>query len=127
MDSTTSMQEVVPHPLVRQEVRRILTQSSAYRSLPEATRRELAHDMAKVANYFTIGESGDNVPETAVFARPLAGPQRIVRTSRNTSNSQRPPDPAGDTSSQRLGQSGAVAAREGSQVYTDTINKVNFP
>ncbi len=128
MDSTTTIQEVVPHPLVRNEVRRILTQSPAYRSLPEATRRELAHDMAKVANYFTVGETGDNVPETAVLASPLAGPARnLISSTRNTGSSQRPRDPAGDTAGQRFAEGCAVAAQQGVASYTELVNKVDFP
>lgn len=111
MDSKTH--NTVPHPLVRSEVRRILMQSQAYRSLPEVTRRELAHDMVKIANYFTLGESGDNVPVAAVLASPASRPIRF--------------DPAGDTAGKRFADAGAVAAQQGVASYTELVNKVDFP
>src|SRR2546426_10289275 len=116
MDST--IQNSVPHPVVRNEVRRILTQSTAYRNLPEDVRRELAHDMAKVANYITLGESGDNVPAAVVLADDAT-----TGANPPSGTPQRPQDVAGD----RLSKSGAVAAKQGSKAFTETINEVNFP
>jgi hypothetical protein len=98
-------------PVVRQEVRRLLTESPAFRGLSGAQRNELAHNMVKVANYIVSGADGRTIPASVT----LAG------------NDQKPPDPAGDTAGQRFAESGAVAAQQGVDALGDVVEKVNFP
>jgi hypothetical protein len=107
-------------PLVRDSVRRVLTRSSAFRALPPDQRRNLAHDMVKVARYMIdAGGETAGVPMTARVATGLAGPDRAGEVRQIGENRQ--------TASQRMGQSGAAAARSGGQALTDIINRVDFP
>lgn len=110
-------------PLVRAQVAEILTRSAAFRALPEAQRRDLAHDMVKVA-HFIVGDRKENTPTSATLASsapPKPPPGRSQQPQ------QPPPDPAGQTASERLQRSGATAAREGVDAYTDLVAKVDFP
>jgi hypothetical protein len=102
-------------PLVRAQVKDLLTRSAAFRQLPEHERRELANAMVKVGQYIVGGETGDNTPRAAVLAGTLT-------------DQQKPPDFAGDTAGKRFGEGGgAVAAQQGTAAYTDLVNKVDFP
>lgn len=109
-------------PLVRAQVAEILTRSPSFRALPEAQRRELAHDMVKVA-HFIVGDRKENTPASATLASstPRFGNLKPAPAQ------QRPADPAGQTASERLKASGATAAREGVDAYTDLVAKVDFP
>lgn len=99
-------------PLVRERVRRILTRSQAFRSLPKDKRDQIARDMVKVARYMVDagGETRD-VPLSAVVE-----PQQHSPATRTLAGRNKPPlDPVGN----KMGQRGAALA--------DTINKVDFP
>lgn len=100
-------------PLVRGRVRDILTSSPSFRRLPEAERRDLAANMVKVAQYIVGGESGDNVP----VAAELAG---AAETGSKLPDTPQPRQAAGKDFD-------AAAARQGSDAYTDTVKKVDFP
>lgn len=111
-------------PLVRAQVAEILTQSPSFRALPEAQRRELAHDMVKVA-HFIVGDRKENTPTSATLAS--SAPLKPLAPGGRQQPQQPPPDPAGQTASERLKKSGATAAREGVDAYTDLVAKVDFP
>ncbi len=102
--------------LARQQVRRILTRSPAYRQLPPEKRKALAHDMVKVAAYIV---DGGGETKDAPLAVQLAGaaPAQPVR---------RPSSPA-TAGQQMAGQGGAVAAQAGRDAYTELVAKVDFP
>src|SRR5262249_42860981 len=104
MDSLNTTSSALP--IVRQEVRRLLTESQAFRGLSKEDRDALAHHMVKVANYIVSGADGRTVPTSVA----LAG--------------DRPQDPAGETAGQRM--TGA-AAQAGAQSFQDLVNKVDFP
>jgi hypothetical protein len=107
--------------VVRGSVRKVLTQSAAFRALPEAQRRDLAHDMVKVARYIVdAGGETAGTPMRALVATGLADQpkpysQRVEDMGKNR-----------ETASQRLGHSGATAASSGVNALGTAINKVNF-
>lgn len=103
---TTTQNQTLP--LVRAQVKDILTRSQAFRDLPKERQQALANDMVKVA-HFIVGDSEPNTPRAVTFA----GDQN-----------QKPRDPAGDTAGDRFQ---AAAARQGTQAFTEQIEDVNFP
>src|ERR1044071_1161072 len=52
---TTKTQESLP--IVRQQVKTLLTSSEAFQSLPADKRRQISDDMAKIANYLVADAS----------------------------------------------------------------------
>lgn len=105
-------------PIVRSQVKDILTQSQAFRSLSEPQRRDLASDMVKIA-HFIVGDSEANAPRAAALAGAGGG--------RSGPISKQPGDLAGQTAGQRFADPGAVSAREGAATYADLVKKVDFP
>src|SRR4051812_32560920 len=113
------MSTMVPEPqidpetlhYVRGEVKEILRRSPAFAALDDDSRKQVAHDMVKVAAYLADGGQG---PSRSA-ARALADPPPDV-----------PFDP-GQSAGDELRHSGAVAAQQGAQVLTDAVAKVNFP
>jgi hypothetical protein len=97
-------------PLVREEVKRLLVGTPAFRALPEAQRREIANNVVRIADYIVAGAQGDSTPGSALVATEQAGPP------------PRPPTASGD-----LKQSGAAAAQTGGAALADLVNKVDFP
>jgi hypothetical protein len=106
-------------PIVRSQVKDILTQSQAFRSLSEPQRRDLASDMVKIA-HFIVGDSEANAPRAAALAG--AGV-----SARGPIQKQQPGELAGQTAGQRFADPGAVSAREGAAAYSDLVKKVDFP
>ena len=93
-------------PLVRGQVREILTKSPSFRSLPPDKRKKLAGDMVKVANYIVGGKDGDNIPSAAAIAA-------------NRSRSM-----AGTTAGEDFKEGGgAEAARQGTDALGELVNK----
>jgi len=114
--------------LSRRAVQNILLSSPAFRSLSADQRKDLAHDMVKVAAYIAAGERGDSTPNRAHFADALAGaPARGGRQPASSSPQQPPPKYRPDTASQDVADSGAAANREAGSILADDIQKVNFP
>jgi hypothetical protein len=97
-------------PIVRDKVRELLLANSAFRSMPEPERRDLAYGMVRIASYIAGGERGDNAPATALIANALANEQG------------RP-----DTASGDLKNSGAAAAHEGAKSLDELVDAVEFP
>jgi hypothetical protein len=108
--TTQTVEQTTRHnqtlPMVRAQVKEILTRSQAFRALPKDRQLALAKDMVKVA-HFIVGDSEPNTPRAVTFAGP--GEQ---------------PDPAGQTAGDRFK---AEAARQGTQAFTEQIADVNFP
>ena len=106
-------------PLVRAEVKNLLTKSSAFSDLPPDKKKELAKDMVKVAHYIVGGRDGKNVPTAAELAGTGGKP--------DTSGSNLPtdrPKPPDKTASQDMD---ANAAKQGTQAFTDLVKGVDFP
>jgi len=117
---TASMrQDTATRDLVREKVRKLLTESEAFWSLSEARRKALARDMVSVAEFIVSGPAGDNVPKSAqLVGAPMA----------TSLADQRPYDPAGQTAGERFAQGGgAVATQQGTAAFTGLVRDVNFP
>ena len=56
MKSTKTLESL---PIVRRQVKTLLTSSDAFQSLPADKRRQISNDMAKIANYLVADASGD--------------------------------------------------------------------
>src|SRR5207247_4258158 len=67
--------------------------------------------------YIVGGADGQSRPESVKFA----GDTPITREL------AKPVQPEGDTAGQRFAESGAVAARQGSEAFTDIVQRVDFP
>lgn len=108
-------------PQVRDQVRKTLTQSQAFRQLPEETQRQLAHDMVKVAGYIVGGEDGQNVPAAAA----LAGSNN-QKSGDATSGADLPKSPGPPTNT--AGEDfEAGAAKQGGEAFSKLVKDINFP
>lgn len=122
------MNSVSPHPEVlaaaRKSVQHLLTNTEAFRALPPDQRRELAHNMVKVASYISAGERGDSVPGVAHFSGALAGPPPRGGGKPAPAQQQQPRP---DTASQDIKETGAAANREAVDAFGNAIQKIDFP
>jgi hypothetical protein len=98
-------------PIVRARVQDILTRSAAFRQLPEAQRRELAHDMVTVANYIAGGERPGDTPASIALTDVPATAARALA----------------DTASDQMKRSGAAAGVAGVDEYKSLVQTVDFP
>ena len=110
-------------PLVREEVRALLLKTPAFNALPEADRRQLAHDMVNIGQYAAdAGGATYGVPLGAVVtedARKTLGPE----ASRAFEG-----EPVPDTAGQKFGdQGGANAANAGVDALANAVASVDFP
>ena len=103
---------------IRDQVRERLSAIPAYRALPKEKQIAIAHDTVKAFHFIVGGADGTSQPRSVQFA----GDSPIAREL-----ADRPPQPEGETAGQRFAQSGAVAARQGSEAFTEMIQRVNFP
>src|SRR5713226_1419610 len=106
--------------MIRAKVRQNLTKSAAFNELSAEKRAEIAHHTVNAMQYILGGADGTSHPNSVT----VVGPAPIAR---ELAEKQRPDDPAGDTASARLGESGAVAAQQGSGALADLVNRVDFP
>ena len=106
-------------PLIRQEVKRGLSRSSAFRALPPNKRAEIAHHTVKALHYITGGSDGASRPASVTFAgnQPLSG-----GLAGNKGNQNLPP-----TAGEEFDRSGAVAAEAGVDALANLIDRVDFP
>lgn len=104
-------------PLIRAQVRDRLLQAPSYLALPADTRQQIAHDTIKAIHYIVGGADGTSRPAGV----ELTGDTPITRALAGQTL------PEGQTAGQRFAEGGAVAARQGSQAFTEMINQVNFP
>ncbi len=104
-------------PLIRQHVKRRLSESKAFNDLPADKRQAIAHDTVNAIHYIVGGADGNSRPSSV----SIAGDSPVARELAKTDL------PEGETAGQRFGQSGAVAAQQGSEAFTDMVNRVNFP
>jgi hypothetical protein len=101
-------------PIVRTQVKDILTQSRAFNDLPPEKRKELANDMVKVASYIVGGNDGMNVPTAAALAGSAKKGADLPTTPAKPSK----------TASDKMN---ANAAKQGSQALQDLVKGVDFP
>src|SRR5574341_1256882 len=99
-------------PLVRTQVKKILTESPAYRGLPEAQRHNLAREMVKVADFIVGGGDGTNMP-TAVA---LAGRDSAALPT----DRPQPGKVAGEDFK-------AAAAQQGGKAMQELVREIDFP
>src|SRR5712692_434341 len=103
-------------PLIRAQVRKNLMLSEAYNQLPPEKRAEIAYHTVNAMHYILGGADGNSRPESVT----VVGPAPIAR---ELAEQQKRYDPAGDTASARLGESGAVAARQGAESLAELVNR----
>ena len=110
-------------PLVRANVKDLLTRSKAFQTLSDDKRRQLAQDLVTVSRYMVdaCGETRD-VPVTAIISRDDDGSQPGARAL--AEGDQPSPDTAG---ADFEAQGGAVAADAGVGALGEAVTKVNFP
>jgi hypothetical protein len=114
---TTDMQNSEILPLIRAQVKERLRESRAFNALPPAKRAEIAHDTVKAIHYIVGGADGRSRPSSVTLAGHSPLGQQLAK----------PPLPEGDTAGQRFAESGAVAAQQGTESFTDLVNNVDFP
>jgi hypothetical protein len=114
--STTNGTAAPPQPEVRHAVRDILMRSPSFQQLPTATQQQVAHDMARIADYLAMPEgiSGDQLPTAQALG------DNAARTA---------PTPQDYQAVQNIGtdQFKAGAAREGAAVAGALLKQVHFP
>ena len=105
-------------PLVRQQVKRLLSRSKAFRDLSAAKQKAVAHDTVKIANYMADAHGvTKDAPISAVLAhRPVGQDAPISAVLAR--------DTAGKDFAE---QGGATAAQAGVEALGDVVNKVDFP
>jgi hypothetical protein len=111
-------------PLVRESVRKVLTRSSAFAALPPDERRQLAHDMVKVARY--IVDAGGETAGVPMQARVATGLAATPPTP-PLQNRKQEAITAAKAKKKQPGGFDATAATSGSTAFTDTIAGVDFP
>src|SRR5438094_2115340 len=116
--ATASMPHSELLQLVREVVRKGLTRNKGYEKMTPARQRARAHDTVKAVAFILGGADGTSQPRSVRFA----GDSPITAAL-----ADKPPLPEGDTAGQRFGQAGAVAAREGSDAFTEMVSRINFP
>ena len=104
-------------PLIRERVREGLTSSSAFARLPAEQRAKVANDTVRAFHYILGGADGRTRPDAVT----LAGRTPVAAMA------DKPPLPEGDTAGARFAESGAVSARQGSDAFTEMVQKVDFP
>ena len=104
-------------PLIRERVKEGLTSSAAFARLPPDQRAKVANDTVRAFHYILGGADGRTRPDAVT----LAGRTPVAAMA------DKPPLPEGDTAGSRFAQSGAVAAQQGSDAFTEMIQKVDFP
>jgi hypothetical protein len=105
-------------PLIRERVKQGLLASPAYARLSPEQRIAVANDTVRAFHFILGGAQGTTRPDTVTFGG---------RPPLPTSLADKPPLPEGDTAGQRFAQSGAAAARQGADAFTEMIQKVDFP
>jgi hypothetical protein len=112
-----------PRPEVRHAVRDLLTESESFKRVPVETQRDIAHNMAQIAEYLAAPEgiTADRLPNAP-------GTARIAGLARGLAND-------GGQFQQDVGEVHTIsttpfraeAAREGAAVAGLMLQKVNFP
>jgi hypothetical protein len=107
-------------PIVRAQVKKMLTGSQAFSELDPDQKRELANDMVKVAHYIVGGADGKNIPSAA----ELADPKSPDSTSGANFPSGGVPKPPDKTAGEEITGN---ASKMGGKAFTDTVKDVDFP
>jgi len=107
-------------PIVRAQVKNLLTSSQAFNELPPDKKRELAGDMVKVAHYIVGGNDGKNVPSAAELADP--------KSPDSTGGAGLPKDGLPKPPEQTAGEEiTGNASKMGSDAFTNMVKGVDFP
>jgi len=111
-----------PRPEVRQAVKELLTQSSAFGRLPAAQQQQIAQDTALIADYLAAPEG---IPGNEIRGGVNAPPARALGPDENgiKSSSDKGWEAVGDIGNSRF-QAGAAMA--GANVAGVLLEKVNF-
>jgi hypothetical protein len=104
-------------PLIRERVKEGLTSSAAFARLQPAERAKVANDTVRAFHYILGGADGRSRPGAVT----LSGRTPVAAMA------DKPPLPEGDTAGSRMAESGAISARQGSDAFTEMIQKVDFP
>jgi len=112
-----SLQDSEILPFIRQHVKRRLLGNRSFNELPLEKRVAIAHDTVNAIHFIVGGADGESRPDSVKF----------VGDSPITRELAKPILPEGDTAGQRFAEAGAVAARQGSEAFTDMVQRVNFP
>jgi hypothetical protein len=113
--------------LIRERVKAGLQASPAFARLSPEQRVAVAHDTVQAFQYIVGGAGGVRPDQVTLAGRvPVAGVMS-QGAPQSGALADKPPLPEGDTAGQRFGQSGAVAARQGADAFTEMIQKVDFP
>ena len=110
----------VPNPQVlaiaRTQVKDLLTAMPGFHDLSADQRRDLAHNMVKIATYIAAGERGDSTPNAAHFESALAAPKAGPKTT-----------PQQNAPLARVADPDVQSVRDNVETFTDEIKKVDFP
>ena len=108
--------------LVRREVRNLLTQSQAFRSLPKEKQQAIARQTVEIASYLAAPEGipGNRLPTTNGQAAPARSSDPYAFAQAETSVGRRRSGPG-------EGQFVAQGAREGAAVAGALLQAINFP
>ncbi len=104
-------------PLIRAQVRDKLLSCPSYSALPKDQRVAIAHDTVKAFHYILGGADGESMP----------GSVQVLGDTPVTRELAKAALPEGDTAGQRFAESGAVAAQQGSEAFTEMVSRINFP
>jgi hypothetical protein len=108
-------------PMVRDRVRQALTASPAFRALPPATQKSLAHDSVRAMHYILGGADGQSRPAAVTLAGNAGGfaPAATALAGAAPAPARRltlrNPPPIGE------------AARQGGDALADLVQDVDFP
>lgn len=114
---SSSLQDSEVLSLVRQLVKSRLLGNESFKKMPLEKRLAIAHDTVNAIHYIVGGATGDSRPDSVKFV----GDTPITREL------AKPILPEGETAGQRFAESGAIAARQGAEAFTDIVQRVNFP
>ncbi len=132
MDERLRRSEILD--MIRRGVKERLVQNQAFNALPTDQRASIAHDTVKALHYIVGGEDGESRPASMTLGGNNLGfaPSAALAGASAPApggGSSGPPKPNSGTQPPRRQQRSGFgeAAREGGQVFTDTIADVNFP
>jgi hypothetical protein len=102
---------------IRERVKAGLLSNDTFKRLSKQQQTAIAHDSVTAFQYI-LGGDGTTKPTSV----QLSGTSPVF-----SALADKPPLPEGDTAGQRFAESGAVAAQQGSEAFTDMVSRINFP
>jgi hypothetical protein len=115
----------IPKPEVRQAVKELLTQSSAFANLPAAQQQQIARDTALIADYLAAPEG---IPGNEIRGGINAPPVRVLESENSgiKSSSEKGWEAVGDIGKSQFQGSAAMAGANVAGVLMDKVNFVEF-